>query len=293
MAWFKIDDELPDHRKARAVRKSHPSKRRDVSPFGLWALAGAWSNDGFVPLEVLEDWDDDAEVMAERLVTAGLWHPTERDGEPGYVFHDWDDQNPVRGERDPSASGSFGNHVRWHEKRGEWHEDCEHCNPDRGDIGCESGATSGANPSGIGGESLPSRPDPTRPEPDPKKKPRPKAAETEMPERFEEFWETYSHKVGRKKAEAAYRLALRKPGVTAEVLIASAASYITWQMSEGKHPTYTKHAATWLNGEHWTDERAGRATPPTRVQQHLALARQLAEEESGQMIPFPQIGGPR
>jgi hypothetical protein len=76
-----------------------------------------------------------------------------------------------------------------------------------------------------------------------------------QPNRFDEFWDTYSHKVGRKKAEAAYRAAVRKPGVTDDLLIAAAAAYITWQMSEGKHPTFTKHPATWLTGEHWRDER--------------------------------------
>lgn len=52
--WFRVDDKFPDHRKVRQVRRSHPSKRRDASAFGLWALAGAWSDDGFIPLEVLE-----------------------------------------------------------------------------------------------------------------------------------------------------------------------------------------------------------------------------------------------
>ncbi len=98
--------------------------------------------------------------------------------------------------------------------------------------------------------------------------------------RFDEFWTTYDYKVGRKKAETAYRVALRKPGVTEETLIAAAASYIDWQRSEGKHPKYTKHPATWLNGEHWTDERVARPQPQTRVQEHLSLVQQLAAEEA-------------
>jgi hypothetical protein len=105
------------------------------------------------------------------------------------------------------------------------------------------------------------------------------------PPRFDEFWDTYSHKLGRKKAEAAYRAALKKPGVTPALLIAAAAAYITHQLAEGKHPTYTKHAATWLTGEHWRDERAPRHAPQGRVGQHLALARQLAEAETPQIGP--------
>jgi hypothetical protein len=285
MPWFRVDDKLPDNRKARRLRKSHPEKRRDVGPFGLWVLAGAWSTDGFVPTEILEDWDDDADEMAARLVASGLWHPASRDGEPGYIFHDWDDQNPVKYDSDPSVSGTFGNHVRWHEKRGKNEPDCEHCNPpasgaNRGDIG--------AMPSGIGGESLPSRPDPTRPEPNPDQKP--SRATRSEPDRFDEFWSTYDKKHGRKVAAAKYRLALKKPGITDDLLISAAASYIAWQRQEGKHPQFTKDPATWLNGEHWNDERVARAGQPrTRVQEHLALVQQLVAEEADQPT-LPQIG---
>jgi hypothetical protein len=110
-----------------------------------------------------------------------------------------------------------------------------------------------------------------------------------QPNRFDEFWDTYSHKVGRKKAEAAYRAAVRKPGVTDDLLIAAAAAYITWQMSEGKHPTFTKHPATWLTGEHWRDERpAHRPAQATRMQEHLSLVQQLQAEE--QQATTAEIG---
>ncbi len=106
--------------------------------------------------------------------------------------------------------------------------------------------------------------------------------ETEAPDRFDEFWVTYDKRRGRKAAIAKYRLALRKRGVTADLLIASAAAYIEWQRSEGKHPEFTKDPATWLNGEHWTDERIARQQPQTRVQEHLTLVQQLAAEEAEQ-----------
>lgn len=79
---------------------------------------------------------------------------------------------------------------------------------------------------------------------------------------FNDWWDTYDHKVGRKKAESAYRSALKKAGVTEDLLIAAAASYVAWVRSEGKHPQFTKHPSTWLNGEHWRDERT---TPSTSV----------------------------
>jgi hypothetical protein len=105
------------------------------------------------------------------------------------------------------------------------------------------------------------------------------SADADESDRFDEFWDTYDKKVGRKKAEQRWTIALRKPHITADLLIAAAASYIAWQTAEGKHPTYTKDPSTWLNGEHWADERMGRAAPQTRVGQHLALVAQLAAEE--------------
>lgn len=280
MTWFKVDDKLPRHRKARAVRRSHPAKRRDAAPFGIWALAGAESDDGFIALEVLLEWDDDAEALAARLVAAGLWWETEQDGEPGYGFHDWQDYVPRPGDiEDAAESGRRGNHVRWHEKRALIDPECPFCCPDdRGDASGRSGRDRDPNR-----EPVPSRPDPTRPDHPSRSR------EQETPERFEEFWTVYDHKVGRRKAEVAYRSALRKTGVTADLLIAAAGEYVAWVKSEGKHPQFTKHPTTWLNGEHWRDERAARQQPLTRVQQHLALAQQLANEGA----TVHQLGGDR
>ena len=77
----------------------------------------------------------------------------------------------------------------------------------------------------------------------------------ETDNRFDEFWDVYDKKEGRKTAESRWKSALKKRSVTADSLIAAAGSYIDWQKREGKHPQYTKLAATWLTGEHWNDER--------------------------------------
>lgn len=306
--WMRIDDGLHAHRKTRAVIKTNPDKIRDAAPMGLWVLAGSWAAQnnraGWVPADELDRWDDDAEELAHRLVRAGYWWPEQRAGEDGYGFNDWEEWNNPDG---ASASGTFGNHVRWHVNKAVVKPGCEHCpaepddRPDSGatrpddrpDIAPDSGGRSG-------GESLRDhRPDSlTQAQPIPKPNPSPeplsrKRSETETPNRFDEFWETYSHKVGRKKAETAYRAALKKPGVTEELLIAAAAAYITWQMNEGKHPQFTKHASTWLHGEHWRDERRA-LRPQTNVQRHMALVQQLADQgPPGPQGPQPrQIGGP-
>lgn len=301
MAWFKTDDKLPDHRKSRRVRKSHPLKERDVAPFGIWALAGAWSDDGFVPLEVLEDWDDDAEELAERLVAARFWHKTKRDGEPGYVFHDWADHNPTKDDNDPSKSGTFGNHMRWHVQRQMIAPDCGHCptEPDeeaesiganRGDIAPDVAPESQTDR----GESLPSRPVPTRTRAEPEPTPLfDQSNEIESVDRFDEFWETYGKKVDRKAAEAKWNLALKKPGVTPDLLITAAAAYVLWERTNNEGGRFIMGPAKWLLNERWRDERKTAAPQPPqgRVQEHLALVRQLAEKEQG-AIPRPfEIGG--
>lgn len=275
--WFKVDDQLHTHRKARLVRRSHRTKTRDVAPFGLWVLAGSWSSDGFVPIEILEDWDTDAVALARRLVDAGLWWATEQDGEPGYGFHDWEDYLPrPDGINDASESGRRGNHVRWHEGRGRTDDACEFCAPDRGDIGAIDRGDDRPE-SGPHREPVPSRPDPTRPD-----TPSRERSATEDSARFEDFWEAYGKKVDRRAAEQKWRLALKKPGVTADLLIAAASAYVLHERTNNEAGRYIMGPAKWLLNERWRDERAGRVAPPrTRVQEHLELVRQMEAEEQG------------
>lgn len=93
MAWFKVDDGLPDHRKVRQL------KADKAAAMGVWVLCGAWSasnlTDGFVPDEIVARYDTRGKY-AGRLVDVGLWEPAEQDGETGYVFHDWADVQPTK-----------------------------------------------------------------------------------------------------------------------------------------------------------------------------------------------------
>ena len=93
MPWFKVDDKLHDHRKARAA---------GVSAMGLWTLAGSWAadnvTDGFVPDSVCSRWDRSYRKLADALVAAGLWYVGELDGEAGWWFHDWKEMQPSRAE---------------------------------------------------------------------------------------------------------------------------------------------------------------------------------------------------
>lgn len=106
------------------------------------------------------------------------------------------------------------------------------------------------------------------------------ATRAETDTRFDEFWNTYDHKVGRKTAEQKWALALKKPDVTADLLIAAAASYVTWERANNDGGRYIKHPTTWLNGEHWTDERVTRQAPMGRAAQWLQLAADLGEQDN-------------
>lgn len=104
MSWFRIDDNLSRHRKA---------KRAGAAAMGLWVCCGAHassaagSGDGFIASEDVEDQatrlgiDGDWRAVAARLVNCGdeledgsrgpgFW--TEARG--GYRFHDWSDYRP-------------------------------------------------------------------------------------------------------------------------------------------------------------------------------------------------------
>ena len=74
------------------------------------------------------------------------------------------------------------------------------------------------------------------------------------PDRFEEFWDAYGKKDGKKAASPKWATALKKKGVTPDMLIEAAKRYIAHQRATNKHPEFTKNASTWLNGEHWNDE---------------------------------------
>ena len=88
MTWFRVDDKLAGHPKARQA---------GLRPMGLWVMSGAWSSsyltDGWVSESFVADLR--AYKDADRLVEVGLWHPAP---EGGWTFHEWDQSNPTRAE---------------------------------------------------------------------------------------------------------------------------------------------------------------------------------------------------
>lgn len=249
MSWHRVDDGLHSHRKTRKVRRTHPEKRRDVAPFGIWALAGSWcganrDTGGFIPLEVLEEWDDDAEDYAARLVSAGLWTRAESDGEVGYQFHDWEDYNAPT----DSESGILGNHIRWHVKKATIKEGCPLCEDiasgdDRPDVTPDSG---GESPPDVAPES------PTLPIPNPS----PTHTSDARAATFDDFWKMYPKKVGRGQAIKAWKAATKK-AQPADIILALRSQLPSMAMQRRNDGDFRPNPATWLNGERWTDEIPG------------------------------------
>ncbi|MDX0276728.1 DUF1376 domain-containing protein [Sinorhizobium meliloti] len=65
-----------------------------------------------------------------------------------------------------------------------------------------------------------------------------------------DFWPVYPRKVGKGQAIKAYRAARKR--ASAEEITSGAKRYASDR--SGQDPSFTKHPATWLNGQCWLDE---------------------------------------
>ena len=71
------------------------------------------------------------------------------------------------------------------------------------------------------------------------------------PDRFDEFWKLYPRKIAKPAAHKSYLKALKETDHA--TLIAGLDAQIRWGVFA--EPKYSPHAATWLNGGRWYDER--------------------------------------
>lgn len=112
MPWFKVDDSFWRSRKVRKLGRDR------VPAVGLWTLCGDWSadnlTDGFVPWEIVEDWDEDR-TWSKVLVASGLWTEVVVDGEDGVSFHDWGDWQPTSDQVKQRRKADADRRARWRE----------------------------------------------------------------------------------------------------------------------------------------------------------------------------------
>lgn len=84
---------------------------------------------------------------------------------------------------------------------------------------------------------------------------------------FAEWWEQYPRKVAKAAARNAYERAVKSGKVTSADLLAgamryAAERYATIKAGRPDEHRFTKHPATWLRGECWTDEPEPAASTP-------------------------------
>jgi hypothetical protein len=291
MSWFKVDDKLHDHRKARKAGKA---------AMGVWVLAASWSTDndqdGFVPCDVLSRWGTPAD--ARRLVAAGFWRETTHKGEPGWRFHDWARFQPsaavTAAKRAKEAeAGLRGNHKRWHADRGITDPDCEYCYrvPDREPDGVPDSPPN----RGLGD----SPPIPPVPEPDPTTTSNevvgvsePRADVLRVCEYLADAIEGNGSKrptVGKGWQDDARKMLDLDGRTEAEVIKA-----IDWcQRGESDRAVFWRPNVMSMNKLRAKFDvmrlqaaaESRQTTKPTRVQEHWSLVQQLAAEEAAQTLP--------
>ncbi len=279
MPWFKVDDNLAFH--AKVVAAGNPA-------MGLWVRAGSWCaqqlTDGYVADHMLAAIGTPAQ--AKRLVDVGLWDRASG----GYKFHGWTERQPSKGdvEAERSAARDRMRSVRA-KKKGVTQIPSPQVTESRsGEQPPKFGRSSGevrdsfALPDPVPVPvPVPSRPDPTRPI-----KNTSSADADGSTKGFDEFWNVYGKKVGKAAALKAWKATEKKAFVS--TIIQAAIEHAAWHVSEGTEDQFYPHAATWLNGERWNDERTVRESKPKlsttdqRVRDNLAVVERLRQREQQQ-----------
>ena len=152
-----------------------------------------------------------------------------------------------------------------------------------------------AEPQPVDAASMPVTSMPTlcQPEPYPEpikkeKSPAPPSLENE----FEDFWAAYSRHDKRREAVKAFPAALQKVGGDPTILVKAAKRYSRQFTHGGKDKQFQAMAASWLNGERWTDPVSVAVTTPehtlpkqTTIAEDIAAAGALIEENPVSFIP--------
>lgn len=101
---------------------------------------------------------------------------------------------------------------------------------------------------------------------------------------FDAFWMRWPRKVAKVEATKAWKQVVTPED---EPLIHSA---LDWQlpMFERRDPEHIPHAATWLRGRRWDDEKPATAKPPLTDEQKRVLARIQSQLPTVQHQPSPE-----
>lgn len=107
MPWFRVDDTLNAHPKARTA---------GLPAMGLWVVAGAYSaqylTEGFVPEWYVASWPS-GKKHAARLVAAGLWSRAPE----GWQFHQWEERQPTKEQVEADRAKTRDRQRKYRDKR--------------------------------------------------------------------------------------------------------------------------------------------------------------------------------
>lgn len=149
MPWFKIDDGFYDHPKVDDL---------SLSAVGLWTMAGTWCakqlTDGHVTPGRVRKFGATDDVVAE-LVACGLWVA---DG-PGWQFKNWEQYQPTR-----ESVESQREYERERKRKQRRNPSGQFTESHEGPASVTAGHGSDTERDANGSHTVPTRPDPTRPQ---------------------------------------------------------------------------------------------------------------------------------
>lgn len=268
MAWLKVDQSLPGHKKilkaSDALGVSTPQMVGHMVTFWLWALSSAADGDlsDVSPRMVarVSGWDGNPEEFYRALLTAGF---IESDGE-GARIHNWD-RYGGKIVKDQETDAERKRRERHKEKEGDDKNKRSSTSVRRTSDGhpVDVRGTSVGHPTDVQGmsgvdkiredkieEYIPSSP--LEPEEEaPPQTPKPLTDTEKLEKMFDIFWTSYPRKVGKQEAKRAFMsLYKNKSRGKWEPLTLGIAHHLEDYLREiddlGTQPQYVKHPSSWL-----------------------------------------------
>lgn len=81
-----------------------------------------------------------------------------------------------------------------------------------------------------------------------------KVSPAEMEREFDQLWQLYPRKIGRKKAFDSFKKARKTKKIPFETVQSGLYRYIKYLESQATEEQYIMHASTWFNQEKWLDD---------------------------------------
>lgn len=221
MPWFKVDDTLSGHPKARQA---------GLPAMGLWVVCGSYASqyltEGFVPDWFVTSWPQ-GKKLAARLVDAGLWDAID----DGWIFHQWGERQPTKEQVEAERASTRERVQRWRDKK-------------------RTEAVTNAVSSGVTDSvtnTAQARPVPSLVKNSQSER---RNLPSKLTASFDEFWSIYPKRVGRADAERKFVLAAKSTDPTE--IVAGARRYAA--ASTSTEPRFIAHPSTWLHQGRWADE---------------------------------------